>query len=292
MRLLLYLSPLLAALSVHGACSSGGDGDGDGDADGDGDVDIEVTPPASPEAPAPPELPTLTPCPAGWREVPDDGPDGVTRCDPWPESGRQECATDSEAHFLGEPACSAIGTPCTASDWPAGLPDDAVLLHVQAGAAADGDGSEERPFATIAEAMATAGAGTIIALAKGSYDEAVRLAEGVTLWGACVAETTVTCSEPASDAGTITVDGPLTAVRNLRVGGERPGLWVDGDATEASVTLDGVLFQGCREYGLSLRGGASATGNTVVVRDTASRGSDGALGRGLHATAGAGHGPG
>jgi hypothetical protein len=164
----------------------------------------------------------LTPCPAGWREVTDSAT-GTLTCDPWPETGYEECTADDQAHFPGEPGCMRIGTACSPDDnWAIDLPSDRPVLFVLAGATPGGDGSRVAPFATIGEGMGGAASGTIIAVGKGAYDEAVRVAGGVTLWGACVAETVVASSVPSASAGSISAAGVDGVVRNLRVGARFP----------------------------------------------------------------------
>ena len=61
------------------------------------------------------------------------------------------------------------------------------------------------PFGTVASAMNAATDGDIIALAKGTFTEEVNLRNGVTLWGACVAETVLTSSIAELGAGVVQV---------------------------------------------------------------------------------------
>lgn len=235
-----FVSTLGVVALFVSACSSdpddqpdAGESDGDADADADFEVALPVLTPC-PEGweEVPPEVEggvttcdpwpgsspvIMTPCPEGWREVEDDG---VVTCDPWPEGGPHECAED-EAHFPGEPGCSLIGTPCPEGNWAEDLPDDQEILYVLAGAPAGGDGTQASPFGSINEALDVAEEGTIVALSKGTFDEAVRLRNGITLWGACVAETAVACSTPSSETGTVTVGGRNTVVRNLQIRGDR-----------------------------------------------------------------------
>jgi hypothetical protein len=246
------------------------------------DASVDVAPPAAPAAPALPEVP---PCEPGWAQVTLAGPEGVRICEPWPAGGPRDCP-DGLAHFAGERECRRIGDACPAEgdEWPIGLPGDAQIRFVRAGAAPGGDGTRERPFGTIAAALADAPEGTIVALGPGTFDEAVQLRRGVTLWGACVAATIVTCSAPDDVAGTIDVRGADAVVRNLRVGGARAGLTVDGAVP--SVSLDGVLIEGATGYGVRVTR-ARVVGRDVVVRDTAGLPGSGTLGLGLWAGEGA-----
>jgi len=74
------------------------------------------------------------------------------------------------------------------------VPADGELLFVLAGAAPGGSGTQESPFGTIREAMETAASGTTVVLSKGTFDEAVRPGSGVSVVGACVAETRIDVS--------------------------------------------------------------------------------------------------
>jgi len=250
--------------------------DGDTDAAHDGDFVI-----AEPEPPAPP---VFTPCPEGWREVIDEE-SGLVTCDPWPEGGPHECG-DDEAHFPGEPMCSRIGTACPEGDWAEDLPTDVEVLYVLAGAGDGGDGTRESPYGSIAEAVEAASSGTVVAVGKGIYDEAVNLPSGVILHGACVAETLVSPSEPSEEFGTVNVEGRNTGVRNLRVSGRRIGVMLSGGPA-FSIHLEDLLVEGAEVLGLLVTLGGSLSGRTMVVRDMLSRQSDDSLGRGLNVESGA-----
>jgi hypothetical protein len=308
----------LAAAVALGACSSEPEPPRDAGPDGgDGDVDgaIDLEPPALPvltpcpegwrEVPPDPAdpygyatcdpwpdgdpvtLPVLTPCPDGWREAPHEDPAdplGVTTCDPWPESGHEACAAVDEAHFPGEDGCVRVGSACPAGDWADDLPDEVPILYVREGEAAGGDGTRELPFGTIADAMAAATPGTIIALSRGTFDEEVELETGVTLWGACVAGTLVTCSIEAAWNATVTVDGSDTVVRNLRVGGNRNGVVANG--SRCTLEVEGVVIDGAAGVGLTATNGAGVVAHDLVIRDTRSF-ADGTWGTGLQVEYGA-----
>ncbi|MBI5486709.1 MAG: right-handed parallel beta-helix repeat-containing protein [Deltaproteobacteria bacterium] len=236
----------------------------------------EPWPDGDPAAP-----PLLAPCPPGWRDV--SAPGLATVCDPTPEGGVPDCAAD-EAAFVGDPGCSRIGMDCPVGDWAEDIPGERTVRYVRAGAPAGGDGSRAAPFATIAEAQAGAPRDTVLALSKGTFDEAVELSTGITLWGACVAETIVACSTPSAADPTIRIDGYGTTVRNLRVGGRRTGIAAVG---RRSVQLEGVLVEGVDDVGLLVATGATVTGHDVVVRDTQPRATDSRHGRGLDVETGA-----
>jgi hypothetical protein len=157
------------------------------------------------------------------------------------------------------------------------------VLHVRAGGGPGGSGTADAPFGTIAEAVAAAVPGSVIALGRGRFAEAVALPAGVTLWGACVAETEVACPVPSESSGTLAVGGADTEVRNLRVGGSCHGIRVGG--ADAALRLDDVVIAGAMTLGLRVGERAALSGRNVVVRDTQPDASDGAFGRGLQASA-------
>jgi len=239
-----------------------------------GDDDVAVCEPGNDPA----ALPVLTPCSGGWREVAPEQEDGIALCEPWPESGEEPCEGD-HSHFPGEPGCRLVGTPCPAGDWAPDLPSDREVLYVRASAPPGGTGTREDPFGTIAEAAAASRSGTVIALSTGTFDEAVSLRPRVTLWGACVAGTRVTCSTPSDSEATVTARGQDAAVRNLTLSGERPGALVFG--WSLSLHLTDVVIDGGRGFGVGVGNGARAMLQDVVIRAPAPRMSDGQLGRGL-----------
>lgn len=155
------------------------------------------------------------------------------------------------------------------------------VLFVRAGGAAAGAGTMDAPFGTIAEALAAAAPGAIVALGKGTFDEAVQLTTEVTLWGSCVEESIVRASV-GFPSGVLRITSGSATVRDLQVTGERPGISVSGDG---AVDLQDVLVASPTFLGISVDApGASVTGQSVVVRDVL--GPPGTLGRGLSVTAG------
>ena len=215
------------------------------------------------DPPMPPTLPDWSgACPDGWRPVPPDEGDGVGTCDPWPETGQEECAAD-EVHFPGEPRCRRIGTDCPSESWPAGLPASNVL-YVSSLASSGGDGSKARPYRTIVEATSRAHAGDTIALSKGTYRESVELRGGVILRGACVSGTTLRCSDPTLPG--IKISLGTNAVRNLSLTGPCPGVWADG----AGVFLDlrEVLIENTTSFGLVASRDAEVSAIDVIIRGT------------------------
>ncbi len=244
---------------------------------------IQPNVPAAPMPPAAPALPRLTPCPSGWREL--AGPflgDAVT-CEPWPDGGMQDCGADS-AHFPGTPGCSQIGTACPPGEWPEGLPAGVPVLYVRGGAAVGGDGSQAAPFGTVTAAVQAASAGTIVALGKSTFDEAVQLPAGITLWGACVAQSRLVPSTASSNP-TVYVKGAGVVLANLGIGGPRPGLWLE--VAGAAVELRDLIISGAQIGGIEAIGAVQITGARVMIRGTLPRAGVNDRGRGIDALGGA-----
>ncbi|MBW2462647.1 MAG: right-handed parallel beta-helix repeat-containing protein [Deltaproteobacteria bacterium] len=233
---------------------------------------------------APPALPVLTidgMCPENWTEVTDAM--GLSTCEPWPATADTSCP-DGEAWFVGGTGCLPIGTPCPVGDFAEDLPTGSPTLYVLAGAVG-GDGTRTAPYGTIDDAMASSSPGTVIALAKGSYDAPVQLSPGVTLHGACAAETIISSSTPSDLAGVITIMGADAQVRNLTIGpSRRPGVWVEGAGR--GLHLRGVEVRGTENVGIVVFTGALLTAEGLRVAGTDPR-SDLRFGRGLIVQAGA-----
>lgn len=229
----------LRVLSVAAALWLGCSGPDADEPDGAPDAGPDAAPPDAggfvPDPPAPPApampaaevaLPDLGPCAPGWRAVGAD----PTICDPWPEGGRREDCAAGEAHLPGGAGCERIGSACPVGDWPEDLPAEGPL-RVRPGAEPGGDGSALRPFATIADALAVATPGAVVALARGTYDETVAPSVAVTLRGACAAETILAPTAPHDSEATLRTTSVALVVQDLRISGERPGL------------TDGVIYR-------------------------------------------------
>lgn len=227
------------------------------------------------EPPAAPDPVVMTPCPAGWREVTAAESNGAT-CEPWPIDGRAAC-DEGETHFPGEPGCAPIGSACPAGDWPGDLPSDRLVTFVRAGAAPGGDGSRDRPIASLRAALATAPPGHTVAAAAGHYDEAIELPSGVELRGVCSRLTVIAPSIASAMAPAVLLRASGATLRDVSVTGPRPGVLAHG-ATDSS--LRGVWIHDARGAGLVAAGAAQITLESVVVQRTSPL-DEGGPGRGL-----------
>ncbi len=251
------IAPAVLSVWCSLACGNGRSPDSESGADAGADAGpIEATPPE------PPSPPVLTPCPAGWREVETQA--GVVACDPWPPSGRADCGPD-EFHLPGRPGCERIGTPCPAGDYADDLPDD-TRFFVLPGAPAGGDGTRARPFGRVFDTLAASLSGDVIALGKGTLDESVILRQGVTLWGACVAETTIRSSAgPAVDM----LSGAVLRNVTTTHAGQPVAVVTVGNGTDPT-TIESVVVSTPQDHAIASQG-------RLVLRDSAVRGVAGAV---------------
>lgn len=168
---------------------------------------VDCPRPEEPAAPSPPAPPDLAACAPGWRPVQDGA---LMRCDPAVPDA-ETCARDELA--LPSEGCTPLGSACpSAEPWPVGLPAGTPLF-VRAGASG-GDGTRQRPFGSIAEAIAVAPRGAVVALARGRYT-ADEIGE-VTLFGACVSGTTLSSAMMIAATASI---ANLTAEASLLIQG-------------------------------------------------------------------------
>jgi hypothetical protein len=218
--------------------------------------------------------PVLTPCPAGWREVPTDG---ITTCDPYPADGPAPCPA-GQAHFPGEPGCAPIGRACPAGDFAEGLPDDGTVRFVLAGASG-GDGSRAAPFGRIADALAVATAGTTVALGRGRYPEVVTLRSGVTLAGACPEATVITFRGADPRLAVVNATSSGVTMRDLSIDdSDRVGISVAGPS--ADLLLEGVVVRAATANGILADDSGRLRASGLRVHDTRAA-ADGESGRAL-----------
>ena len=246
---------LLLSLALFGC--DGGTTPADG---GEVDGGLAIAPPAPAAAPD-----------TGWDACPEGWVAEATGCDPWP-GGELTCAAD-EARFPGRGTCERIGTACV-GEWAPDLPASGVIF-VRAGETG-GDGSEAAPYGTIAEGLAAALPGTVVALAAGRYDEAAIVPADVELRGSCVTATIVAGPPAPGLRGTIQATGAGAVVSNLTITGDRMGVYAGGGAR---MSLRDAIVEDAIGTGIFVLG-ATLEGERVVVRRTRAL-ADGLAGRGV-----------
>jgi len=242
----------------------------------DGSTDTGVT------APNMPALPSLTPCPEGWREI--TVMDGPTVCEPWAEGVAPSC-DESEARFVGEAGCSRVGSACPAGRFPEGVVATGSAIYVDGSAASGGDGSEGAPLSAIGDALSRATAGDVVVVSVGTYAGRFVVPPGVELRGACPAETTLTTPVAAPGlTGVVMPDGLDTRLTDVSIiDTEDVGVLV---RSGTAMHLDGVVIAGARTGGVIAIDGGAVTAESIAVRRTRAF-DDGGFGRGLQVEFGA-----
>lgn len=219
--------------------------------------------PASPTGPAEPELPALPTfgtCPDGWsRSSSTFG--AVEYCEP---PALQPCGAGS-THLLGDAGCEPIGAVCD-GEFAASLPAGRTAWFVRPGAT--GDGSRAAPFGTLAEAVAAAGDGDVVALSTGVHAGGVSLTDSLDLIGAC----TETVIEDA-DAALTVATGATVRIQDLSLTGAGAGAQVEGTASLEGVVVAadgrGLVVHGALEATELLVTGAESGGLIVEGTGTA-----------------------
>ncbi len=221
------------------------------------DVTMPVVPIAI-EPPEPPAIPEIGPCVAGYLPIPD-GRGCIAPTEP-----RAPCDAGT-ARFGIDPTCVAIGDACTSDRFATTLPDGRPVRFVDA-AASGGDGTRERPFTRIAEALVDAPPRVVIALAKGTYREDVELPAGVMLRGACAAETRIE-SETMATSGLVRTAAAGVSVEQVSISpGQRAGVSASGAA--ASMQLRAVVVDGAANAGVFAVDGARVEARELLVTRT------------------------
>jgi hypothetical protein len=263
-------------------------------------------------------LPAGLPCPPGqWQAgdgtctpagiPPGACGDGFTHddaggCDPILPA--RACASGQMA-VPGDSSCRDVA-PCGDGPW-GDIPVENDTEYVDGAFVGVSDGSAAQPWTTIGDAISAAASGAVVAVAAGSYAEAVIIdSRPVRLWGRCPSMVTIVGPPQQPNVyGAINVlydDASGTEVRGVAVTGEAEGFEVSGaervvfdrvrvhdtdsvgifigDGLGAtSVVVSNSLVEDVRQIGV-YAAGADLTVDAVVVRRTAL---GGASGRGVEA---------
>jgi hypothetical protein len=202
----------------------------------------------------------------------------------------------------GETACHPV-MPCGAGTW-GDIPVDANTVYVDASYLGnDGDGSSDKPWTTISDAVAAVASGALIAVASGSYVEDVVISKFVRLWGVCPDQVELAGSVTGIAALTLRAGASASEVHGIAVTGEKVGIGISGAADviveqvwvhdalgrgvvienelgPTSVTLRNSLVEDNQEIGARISG-SSATLEDVVIRRTLPEANNQMFGRGI-----------
>lgn len=208
----------------------------------------QVREPAPPNAPNPP---MLSPCPSGWVAETSSVGEELRWCRPTPfDCGPEAFRTSAEDNCNPE--------PCPADGWPVEVPPTAIF--VDAAATTRGDGTRAAPFAQLTEAIAAAGAGSVVALRAGQYQASVAFND-LSLVGACRSGTILTGLNlrlPTLQTGT-----GASVVRGLTIRGTGPSPALRVSA--AHVQLQGVNVEGGPGGGVLVSTGSTLTAERTMI---------------------------
>ena len=162
----------------------------------------DAVPPAPPAAPG-----MMLPCPGDREAAVPDGAGGI------------RCLAVGARGYGGAALWTAVANPTTAR-------------YVRAGAAAGGDGTRERPFRTLSEALdgVKPGGTVVIAAGRVTLDVSARVAAAVDVVGAGPDRTTIVLPAGDTGLGWEAAGGSLRGVTLLRAGAPR--------ADDAVVAID------------------------------------------------------
>jgi hypothetical protein len=225
--------------------------------------------------------------------------DGDVGCTP--ALPAQPCAA-GEMAVPGETTC-APPAACGTGTW-GDIPVDATTVYVDGSYVGVSTGTAQQPFVAIQAGIDAAVAGSIVAVAAGSYAESIDLVgQPVALWGRCPSDVTLVGSSnqfsidigagaSGSEVHNLAVDGGLVGVVVTDADDVLlEGLWIHDTAergvnlqnitTAGGVTLRRTLVENTMENGVFVAGVAGVVLDQSVVRDTQPLA--GELGRGLYA---------
>ncbi len=240
-------------------------------------------------------------CDAGYY------PDFETGC---VQAGITECAAEfvdsqsglcvpepdaCEAGFVPLPTqgCVSLDPPegCGAGTWGGIVEADGDQHVDQAYEGGDSNGSREKPWTQISQALSNLGAQGRIVLAAGDYNESVFLQSSASLIGRCSSMVTISGAKTnplAANLGDTVLEfaGAINVtVRDLRVSGDGIGL---ATYLGAQVNLERVIFENNEFFGIFMNGaGTTVNASTLVVNGTRPRTSAGGFGWGISTQDGA-----
>jgi hypothetical protein len=157
---------------------------------------------------------------------------------------------------LGKSTCQPVGD-CGSGTWGK-IQVGAQTLYVdQSYSGTDSDGSKDKPFTTIGDALAAATAGAQIAVAAGTYAEDLKIDKQVSLEGRCPSMVTIKGQDTTLGGGAVEIRADDTLVRGFTITGPAGGVLAD----KARCTVEQAVVENC------VGGVAARDGGDVTVRD-------------------------
>jgi hypothetical protein len=160
----------------------------------------------------------------------------------------------------GETTCRDVA-PCANGSW-GDVPVDATTQFVD-GSYAGGasDGTSQKPWTTIAQAVAAAAPGAIVAVAAGSYAEDVVIhGKAVRLWGRCPSQVAVAGTASGAAAVYVQTGADGAEIHDLAVTGGAKGILVSGSK---SVVVDRAWVHDTAGAGIDVKDALGAAGAAV-----------------------------
>src|SRR5262245_55881407 len=211
-------------------------------------------------------------CPPGTIPKFSEGciPVGISNCAPefveadghcYPSPDK--CAADSFP--VPTEGCVAIdGEGCGSGTW-GNIADAPATIWVDPSyAGGDSDGSQLKPMTSIADALALVSAGGRVALAQGSYAEALAIVSPVEIVGRCpsLVQVSGAAPTPLGIPAIVFANGVQGLVlRNLRIGGAGDGVL----AVDSDVELHGVHVRAATGTGVLPIGMTSILADRMLI---------------------------
>jgi len=216
--------------------------------------------------------------------------DGRGGCEP--VLPKEACPAGSLV-YPGAASCETVD--CGSGTYGA-IPDAAGTLHVDRTYTGGGsDGTRARPFTKISDAVARAVAGSVVAIAAGTYEEDVNVDKAIKVAGRCPSMVTIRgvatgsgigafVTTAASTLESVSVTGPATGVivygatgaivSNVRVFGASvdTGIWIRKGSRDVIVRhseIDGVSNYGLAVSGSTARIEKSRVANVRELKNAA-----------------------
>ena len=204
----------------------------------------------------------------GWRS---DAATGHALCDPVEPGccrpGEQPGADGDTCTEIGLPAAwcppgflfdtdHCVPDPAECGDGPYGdIDPGATAVFVDAAAGASGNGTQGAPFNTLAEGLAAAPSGGVVALAAGTYAASVSLTSPVSIIGRCAHDVVLMAGGgKAVVEVTQFIVGEPPLLRDVTLSGPGPAAWLVGGG---SLVAERVYVSDVHEGGFLLNHGDS-----------------------------------
>ena len=175
----------------------------------------------------------------------------------------------------------ALSCGNVANPWPADVPEGTVLYVSETGGAPDADGTQQKPFKQIQDAVDAAAEGTAILVGSGTYEGGIEITKPVRIIGKCAQYVTIQGGKPFApegedfpgdfalfasvEGGTIEVAGVTVLDPSIEAEGKSAGFFFEG---ADDVSVHDVLFDGLTGAAVDVREAAAASVASIHVKNT------------------------